>query len=152
MEDTQLGSKWPEYCIIIGGRKCGSTSLEKYLQPRTKVCMRVEQLFTTENGPEIYEKNYKDLTPIVILRDPVERAHSDHRFAVKKGRTTLSFEDYCIETLGVNTTLGNLNPIQQSNYDYWLDKWKHINIKVVYLEQMQLLPGFPQENRSWLIS
>lgn len=126
--------EWPKYCIILGCRKSGTTALEKYLQDKTIVCIREECIWTSEGGPEYYNKLYKDLTPIVILRNPIDRAVSAWKYAIKRRRISrdMTFEEYIIHTQGTNADV-----IKQSNYEYWRKKWSSINILYVYLEDMK---------------
>jgi len=131
--------------IIIGGRKCGSTSFEKYLKEKNIDVIRVEQLFTKLDGFEIYQREYNDRQPIVILRNPVDRAYSDWKYSFKKNRTKLNYRDYCLDTANYSQAIGELNPIIQSKYSIWLKKW-NIKLDILSLEEMKTISDFPLEN------
>lgn len=133
-----------KYCII-GGRKCGTTSLQKYLKSKGVEVERREQLFTKYDGFNIYSQEFSEYQPILILREPVDRCFSDWKYAVKTHRTKLKYRDYCIES-NYNPGLGELNPLSQSNYKKWLEPWK--NIIGFRFEDLIKIPEFPKENQT----
>ena len=69
--------------IIIGARKCGTTSLEVFLNMQGYNVVRREQLFTKKDGYKLYNQEFREYTPIVILRNPVDRAYYDLKYAIQ---------------------------------------------------------------------
>ena len=130
--------------VIIGGRKCGTTSLEIFLKMQGFDVERREQLFTKTDGYDLYSHEFPDREPILILRNPVDRAYSDWKYAVQEKRTELNYRDYC-ELDNYHPSLGELNPLKQSNYKQWFKNW-NIVMDIFQLEDMQKVKGFPKIN------
>jgi len=133
--------------VIIGGRKCGTTSLEVFLNMQGFNVVRREQLFTKTDGFKLYCQEFSDYRPILILRDPTERAYSDWKYAVQEKRTKLNYRDYCLDKNNYNPGLGELNPIIQSQYTKWFKNW-NLKIEVMTLEDMKKVQGFPKLNNT----
>lgn len=130
--------------IIIGGRKCGTTSLEVFLNMQGFNVIRRERLFTNENGFKMWKQEFSDYQPIVIIRNPVNRAYSDWKYAIQEKRTKLNYRDYCLlEQSGSSS--GELNPIKQSQFHKWFLKWD-TELEIMTLEDMQNVKGFPKLN------
>ena len=130
--------------VIIGARKCGTTSLEVFLNMQGFDVVRREQLFTKHDGYDLYNLEFSEYTPIVILRNPVDRAYSDWKYAVKEKRTTLNYRDFC-NFENYDPGLGELNPIRQSKYEKWFDNW-NMKIQIMSLKDMTKVKGFPKIN------
>jgi len=129
--------------IVIGGRKCGSTSMQYYLQKHGHDCTRWEQLFTRYDGPEIWHETQYTRTPVIIIRNPVDRIWSDYWYARLEKGLEDSYEDYLKIDLPYSETMGDLNPLSQSNYRKWFKNWEGIDLKVRWLEDMKQLSDFP---------
>jgi len=129
--------------IVIGGRKCGSTSLQKYLQNYGHDCIRVEQLFTRHDGPKIYLEKYSNRVPVVIIRNPADRVWSDYWHSKRMGRNVMNYEEYCKFEQYDSEFFGDLNPISQSNYRKWFKNWKDIDLQARWLEDLTQLSSFP---------
>jgi len=130
--------------VIIGARKCGSTSLEVFLNMQGFNVVRREQLFTKHDGMKLFNQEFSGYTPIVILRNPVERAYSDWKYAIQEKRTTLNYRDYC-NLENYDKGLGELNPIEQSKYKKWFMNWD-MKIQIMNLDDMKKVRGFPKLN------
>ena len=130
--------------VIIGGRKCGTTSLEIFLKIKGYDIVRREQLFTKNDGFDLYSHEFSDRQPILILRNPVDRAYSDWKYAIQKKRTELNYRDYCLLE-NYDPGLGELNPLEQSNYKKWFKNW-NINLDIFQLQDMQKIKDFPKIN------
>jgi len=137
--------------VIIGGRKCGTTSLEVFLNMQGFDVVRREQLFTKNDGFKLYNQEFSEFTPIVILRNPVDRAYSDWKYATQKKRSEcfdkkrpLRYREYCLKE-NYNPGLGELNPLVQSKYSKWFMNWD-IKIQIMNLEDMKKVKGFPKLN------
>jgi len=129
--------------IVIGGRKCGSTSMEEYLKSFGHDVIRVEQLFTKTNGPDIYLKQFSNRIPVVIIRNGVDRAWSDYWYSVNDKGLHSTYEEYLDNPPSYDYRTGDLNPISQSNYRKWFKIWKNVDLQVRWLEDMWDLPKFP---------
>jgi len=144
--------------LIIGAHKCGTTSLQSYYEGQGCDVIRNTQLFTRWDGPAIYKKKYKEFIPVVILRDPVERAFADYHHRLRRDmiENDMPYEDYCIskdifpdhENYDY-LKLGELNIIEISKYKQWLDNWHDINPLVLQLSEMKHDDGFPTLNSHW---
>ena len=62
---------------IVGSPRCGSSSLAKYLTDRGYDINEMEVGFTNIEFAENFD--YYDRTPIIVTRNPVERAYSDYK-------------------------------------------------------------------------
>lgn len=107
---------------IVGSPKCGTSSLGEYLR-RLGYDVTEDELYfmDKENYP------HKDRIPIVILRDPVERAWSDFNFFGQIHRT---IKDSC----------------KWSRYQDGIKLWD--NPIIFYLEDLQKLQDFPHHNEN----
>ena len=137
--------------VIIGGRKCGTSSLEVFLNMQGFNVVRREQLFTKNDGYDLYNLEFSDYQPVLILREPIDRAYSDYKFAVQEKRPkcfnkkgVLSFREYCLLE-NYDPGMGELNPLKQSNYKKWFDNW-NMKIDIMTLEDMKKVKGFPKLN------
>ncbi len=148
--------------LIIGAHKCGTTSLQRYYEARGCDVVRNTQLFTRWDGPEVYTRKYSDRIPVVILRDPIERAWSDYHHRLRRDmiKDDMSYEHYC-KTKDIMPNpkedpfdylrLGELNIIEISKYKQWLKNWHDIDPLVLQLEQMQQQEDFGRVNTHWHI-
>ena len=137
--------------LIIGAHKCGTTSLQRYYEARGCDVVRNTQLFTRWDGPEVYKRKYSDRIPVVILRDPIERAWSDYHHRLRRdlihsdvdyktycNRSSQPFQNYMIQ--------GELNIIEISKYKQWLKNWHEVDPLVLQLEEMIGEVDFPLDN------
>lgn len=141
--------------LIIGAHKCGTMSLQKYYEAKGNEVIRNTQLFTRWDGPDVYKRKYKDYLPVVILRDPVERAWADYHHRLRRDmineRIFHNYEEYCKNQMDDGPTmgylsLGELNIIEISKYQQWLDNWHDINPLALSLEEMRYDDDFPKVN------
>jgi len=137
--------------LIIGAHKCGTTSLQKYYEARGCDVIRNTQLFTRWDGPEIFKSKYSDRVPVVILRNPVKRAWADYNHRLRRDMIPgeMNYETYCEYSTKYSCDylkLGELNIIEISKYQQWLDLWKDINPLVLWLEKMKDEIGFSWYN------
>lgn len=157
--------------IIMGFPKCGTTSLLEYLKVKykkniadqkgfypydflNKISRREwcyqpieEQVrrFKHEFGDPVYFKL------VFITRDPVERVWSGWE-AWNHYYKNMTFEEYInldADTYeGGLSYLGEVNPIKQVDYKYWISLWKNggYEVDVYELEDIRKDPDFPQTN------
>lgn len=132
--------------IIIGCRKCGTTSLEKFMKNEKLDVIREERLFTRTDGFDVWKGLYSDRRPVIILRDPVERAWSDYCYQkyMKSEASSLSLEEKC-EEKRYDPVMGDRNIIMQSRYEQWLKPWRKAEPVIYRLEEMKKIPEFPHE-------
>ncbi len=138
--------------LIVGCRKCGTTSLEKYLKAKhgEDNVKREERFFTRYDGPCVYEEKFLDYKPVIILRDPVERAWSDYNYQKYKMREGVACTegDQLIRACGearYDPVTGERGIILQSQYEDWMKKWKKFNPLVYHLEDVSKRKEFPHE-------
>jgi len=160
--------------IILGFPKCGTTSLLECLKAKYKKDIAdqkgfypydfVDKISRREWCYHPHEEQIKrfnhqfgdpaDFELAFITRDPVERVWSgweawSHYF---QGYT---FEEYLnidsdeykkrYNNRGLSH-LGEINPIKQVDYKYWIDLWKDYEVDVYELEEIRKDPDFPQTN------
>ena len=136
--------------IIVGCRKCGTTSLEEYLKekyPNDHVVRR-ERLFTRRDGPQIFEAEHPNYKPVIILRDPVDRTWSDYNYQKYKRHEGKSHRHGLIEACKeerYDPTTGERSIILQSQYDHWMKGWKKFNPLIYHLEDVSKREGFPHQ-------
>ena len=144
--------------LIIGAHKCGTMSLQKHYEAQGCDVVRNTQLFTRWDGPKVYKRKYADFIPVVILREPVERAWADYHHRLRRDMIEhdIPYEQYCkMKDIYPNhenhdyLKLGELNIIEISKYKQWLDNWHEINPLVLRLEEMKHDDGFPTFNAGW---
>lgn len=143
-----------EKVLIIGAVKCGTTSLAKYLSEEYEVVRNVN-LFTREDGPQIWNNKYPEHKPIVILRDPAQRAYSDWLHRYRRHFTDDNFDTYVMKRIHPDKlndmstyyNMGDLDIIRMSNYEYWLNNWKETPLEVYQLETLLKENTFPHENK-----
>ena len=133
--------------IIIGCRKCGTTSLEKYMKEKWHAdVIRWEQLFTRIDGVAEYEAKYSDRKPVIILRDPVERTWSDFQYQHKMKQEGLpkDLAGACKEHR-YDPVMGERGVLLQSQYALWIKAWKKFDPIIYHLEAIREEEGFPHE-------
>lgn len=64
--------------MIVGVQKCGTTSLGKYLRDKGYDVIESEKYFLDIDFA--LNHDYSNYTPIIITRNPIERAWSDYNF------------------------------------------------------------------------
>jgi len=123
-----------------------TTSLQTYLRKQfgEENVGRMERLFTRIDGPDEFQKEYSDYIPVIILRDPVERAWSDfwyqqtHNEGIPKGL------EEAIKEKRYDPMSGERNIIRTSYYGKWLKGWRKYNPIVYWLRDAQRWEGFPK--------
>lgn len=135
--------------LIVGARKCGTTSLEKFMKDAGIDVKRHEQLFTRIDGVDYFLSHYNDRIPIVILRNPIDRIESDWQYDSFGGFPKPDrFESYCLRQ-HYNETWGERNPVLQSYYKKWLNNWKKIpSLTIINFHVMIRNGDFPHENKT----
>lgn len=105
--------------IIVGVQKCGTTSLGKYMRDKGFEVIEAERYFLNTGFAENHD--YSNYTPIIVTRNPIERAWSDYKYF----ESTL--ERAC----------------DNSYYRAGLQMWDSL---IYSLEYLKTLPDFPHEN------
>ncbi len=147
-------SEIPEdkHIAIIGAPKCGTCSLQKYLQERfpDKTVVRTESIFKGERGVKEFKDNHSDKVAVIITRDDVKRIWSQYNyFALQDKMTLKEYLEYDLrDKEDIFASLGKGNPIKQAQWDYWFKIWEEVNPIITTLEECQKLEGFPHENKT----
>lgn len=156
--------------IIMGFPKCGTTSLLEYLKKKYDMEVAREKGFVTSDFKDHisrrewcylpFEEQLKrfkhefgdpeDYKIVFITRDPVERVWSGWE-AWNHYYKNMTFEEYInLDTdtyEGGLSYLGEVNPIKQVDYKYWISLWKRgYEVDVYELEEIRKDPNFPQTN------
>jgi len=106
--------------LIVGVPKCGTTSLGSYLTDRGYDVLEHELIFLSTQTAERHD--YYDRTPIVVVRNPIERAYSEF---IAFGRETVK------------------KACDFSFYKAGLQMWDCL---IYSLEYLRTIPGFPHKN------
>ena len=156
--------------VILGFPKCGTTSLMPYLAKKYKLSVAKDGgFYTGETKPTVsrrewcylpFEEQVKRFKHefgdpvhfklVFITRDPVERVWSGWE-AWNHYYKNMTFEEYInldVDTYeGGLSYLGEVNPIKQVDYKYWISLWKRsYEVDVYELEDIRKDPNFPQTN------
>lgn len=84
------------------------------------------------------------LTPLFIIRDPIERVWSAFLYMGLPNIT--HFPTYLVNRL--YQSYGEGNPIIQSNYAKWIERFKEFNPMVVHIDEISKNPNFFNVNRT----
>ncbi len=154
--------------VILGFPKCGTTSLMPYLAKKHGVSVaRDAGFYSGETKPVVQRRewsylpfeeqlkrfkhefgNPEDYHLAFITRDPIERCWSG--FEAWRHYIPFSYEEYLNITnpddLKGLKYLGEVNPIKQVDYEYWIKPWRKYDIEVYKLEEIRKDPDFPHVN------
>lgn len=123
--------------VILGFPKCGQNSLAKYLD------CKLHDFVYYQNAVEIYLKNYSGKRPVFITRDPEQRMRSQYHYLVRYKNNGLSYEDFK-NYIDPDPAWGGITPVEQCNYEYFINQFKAYNPLVFRLEDMGSL--MPKKN------
>jgi len=122
-------------------------SLVKYLQSKGHEAEKFDKIWH-KNALELIQDKYdKSWQAIVVVRDIIHRMWSG--FIYWKYYQRMNFEQYT-HYYAQSRTLGDENPIIQSNYAHWLDQVKPLNPLIADFVDLTNIPGFPHENKTKL--
>lgn len=127
---------------IVGVSKCGTTSTQKYLQSLGFSVNKSDGWFDKPKFIENWGKNWstENRVPLVILRDPVERAWSHYHYMFQNKPVAETDDDIKAERLELVSRL--------SCYTQWLGEWIDKGAVVLWYEDLVELPNFPHENKT----
>ena len=133
--------------VIIGFPKCGQVSLVEWLKKQGHEAIRNDIIWKID-AVQTIKQNYidKGYIPIIITRDPVERIWSGFNYWHYRTRG-ITLPDY-LKMESYNTSIGEENPIKQSDYLRYAEPYKKYNVIIYKLEELQEIPGFPHENKT----
>jgi hypothetical protein len=138
---------------IIGFSKCGTMSLAEYLKAKNPKCevSRPENIYEEDKKPHLVQK-WREWVCCTITRTPLDRIHSCHQYFtilrqnsiqdILKGRFHNSKNYY---------NVGAANLIQQSNYEYFIQKFERhhgVSVQRYRFEDLKDDPDFPHINES----
>jgi hypothetical protein len=128
--------------IIVGVSKCGTTSTAKFLSSQGYHIEKRDGWFWQHAYVNDFGKSRetKDKIPIVILRDPVERAWSHYHYM---------FQNKPVEDTDEKIKNKRLEEVSRlSYYDKWLKQWIDKGAIVMTYEGLLEMEGFPHENKT----
>ncbi len=138
---------------VIGFPKCGTMSLVEWLKKKypNDTISRPENIYIDVRMPKQYEKWY-EIDCWAITRDPVSRIKSGIQYwpEVTKRYNEKGIRGV-LEGFKRYENVGFKNPIQQSNYDYYVKKFERERgayVRVVKFEDMIKDSDFPHINES----
>jgi len=128
--------------FIIGIHKCGTHSLQQYLELKGHSVLLDENFFRT-HGVEDYSNNHAHLKPIIILRDPIERSWAQYNY--KRLESQQWHKGYAIDPKQSFEEAVVFHPelIKDSQYKRILKEFELIDLEVVYLENFIDVKDFP---------
>ena len=133
-----------EDLCIVGFPKCGTVSLEKFLQAKGHHTTRAE-LAWTDTGVAYFEKHYSQYRPVFITRNPADRIWSGYHYfnlyqsytfkEILSGKISTKYDD-----------MGMRDPIEQSDYATYIKPWEKLDPIILSMEEMADVEGFGKEN------
>lgn len=105
---------------IIGVPKCGTTSLGKFLRDKGFDVIETETSWMCIDNAEFYDMYYR--TPIIVVRNPIERAWSDYNDIHRN-----SLKEAC-------------------NWSYYFAGLQMYDALIYSLEYLKTIPDFPKIN------
>ena len=126
---------------VIGFPKCGTTSMRDYLRVKYPDDNIVKLEFPIYG--EAYKfsdfKILKGYKPIIMIRDKVDFLWSFYNYF---SLSTVPFEDFLDMPFRAYNMKG-LTPLQQCDFDKWIEPFKKFNPMVTRLEDMMDKDDFP---------
>lgn len=127
--------------VVVGFPKCGTQSLVEYLHKNGFDCLSREAwIVLGQQGVEYYKKHCAEYIPIIVTRNPVDRAWSDYWYTIQLNKDEGLTETKRKELLEKVS--------RQSFYDknihFW-DEFKPVNLRFESLVEQE---DFPQENKT----
>lgn len=128
--------------VIVGFPQCGAQSLAEYLHKNGINCLSNEAwILLGEQGIEYYQKHCSEYNPIIVTRNPVERAWSDYWYTIQ-----LNKDQGLTETLR-KALLKKVSG--DSFYDRYMGLWiKKFEPVLLRFESLLQQEDFPQENQT----
>ena len=127
--------------VIVGFPKCGTQSLMKYLHKNGIDCLSREAwIFMGQQGIEYYKKHCSNYAPIIVTRNPVERAWSDYWHTIQLNKD-----------IGLTETTRKklLEKVSRSSfYDKNIHLWNKLSPIMLRFESLLEQKDFPQENKT----
>lgn len=133
--------------VVIGIPKCGTVSMAEYLKKKfPKAAVTRVELIYDPKGIDYYQTYHKGWKPVIITRDPADRIWTAYHFW--KFMDRMEFDQFLHYVDPIMNNVGCNNPIAQSDYDRYIEKWKAFDPVVVSLEQMSREKDFPHLQRT----
>ena len=128
--------------VIVGVSKCGTTSAAKFFSNQGFHVEKRDGWFWQHAYVNDFgiSRETKDKIPIVILRDPVERAWSHYHYM---------FQNKPVDETDDKIKYSRLEEVsRKSYYDKWLNQWEEKGAHIFWYEDLIKLKGFPHENKT----
>lgn len=127
--------------VIVGFPKCGTQSLVEYLHKHNVNSLSREAWIQLgQQGVEYYKKHCSDYTPIIVTRNPVERAWSDYWYTIQLNKD-----------IGLTETKRKelLEKVSRASfYDKNIPFWEKLKPIMLRFESLLEQKDFPQENKT----
>lgn len=127
--------------VIVGFPKCGTQSLIEYLHKHNVNCLSREAWIQLgQQGVDYYKKHCGDYIPIIVTRNPVERAWSDYWYSIQLNKDmglTVSARKELLEKVS-----------RASFYDKNIPFWDKLKPVMLRFESLLEQKDFPQENKT----
>ena len=138
--DLDLSKKY----VIIGASKCGTTSFARYLGIKGYDVEKLDGWFWQEVMIKSYAAGgYQGRVPLLVLRDPVERAWSHYHYM---------FQNKPVEDTDEKIKADRLEFVsRRSYYTKWIHLWLDAGLdecNVYWYEDLCELEDFPHENKT----
>jgi len=133
--------------------KCGTMSLVEYLKKKHPKCevTRPENIYEEPKEPHLIPK-WREWECVTITRNPIDRIHSGHQYFTVLRQS--SIEDVLRGNYHNSKNYLNVgfrDPIKQSNYNYFINKFsREHGVKVTNYRFEDLVedPDFPHINET----
>lgn len=134
--------------IIVGVSKCGTTSAHKFFTKRGYSMEKCDGWFHLKDYIDDFGLSHatQNKIPIIILRDPVERAWSHYHYM---------FQNKPVDETETELKRSRLEQVaRKSYYKPWIDAWTKrahdlgIEPVILYYEDLLAVEGFPHENET----
>ena len=117
--------------VIIGFPKAGTVSLQNFLRKKKKKKIHRRELIYLDDGPDIFEKNYKGCIPVIIKRNPIDRLWSAYNYY--QWLKSIPFKEWVLNEKHINQ-IGTNSPIKSCDYDYFIKRFERFNPQICDLE------------------
>ena len=124
---------------VIGFPKCGTASMQEYLMKKYPDSNSVKLEFPIYGEAHKFEKELKGYRPVILTRDRKEMLWSFYNYF---SMTSVPFEDFLEMPIRAYNMKG-LTPLEQTDYDRWIEPFKKYDPWILTLDEAMKLDGFP---------
>ena len=124
---------------VIGFPKCGTVSMAEYLRKKYPDDNILKLEFPIYGEQDKFEDKLKGYTPVIMTRDKVNFLWSFYNYF---SLSSVPFEKFLDMPFRAYNMKG-LTPLQQADFDRWIEPYKKFNPMIVRIEEAQQWEGFP---------